>query len=602
MLSRHRTAHRITALAAALCLAGLSQQALAQEQTTAEGFALSRFHPAPAGDRMFGIPSPFTAGDLTPHLMLLADYAEDPLVLRAATGDEARGSVVGNQFLLHLNASLALWSRLTLNVNLPLAFQGGDQGVAGGTTVPGPSGAGIGDLRLGARATLLGGYFDGFQLALGGYLWVPTGSPDAYTGDGGVRGAPQLIVGGLIDRLVWSGVISPELRGSTSFANVEPGTSLQWGVGLGYLVGDDRRIQVGAELLGAAALGDLQTRTTNLEVLFDGRYRVNDSIEAGVGAGPGLSPGVGTPSFRAVAMVAYSPAVKPPVQDRDRDGIEDADDACPDVRGVASADPKLHGCPPPPPDTDKDGIFDAEDACVNEPGVPDPDPAKNGCPPPKDSDNDGIVDPQDACPAVPGVADPDPAKNGCPPDKDGDKVLDKDDACVDIPGEATEDPKTNGCPDADKDGIYVPADACPNEKGKPDPDPTKNGCPVAVRVTESEIVILQQVQFDTAKATIKQVSNALLDEVAEVLKEHPEIVKLEVQGHTDDRGGKALNKKLSQARSDAVMKALTQRGVAAERLTAVGYGQDVPIAENKTADGRQKNRRVQFKILEKAKK
>src|SRR5690606_34319732 len=108
------------------------------------------------------------------------------------------------------------------------------------------------------------------------------------------------------------------------FANVEPGTSLQWGAGLGYLVGEDRRIQVGAELLGSAALGDLQSRTTNIEVLFDGRYRISDAIEAGLGAGPGLSAGVGTPAFRAVAMVAYSPEVKPPVQDRDKDGIQDA--------------------------------------------------------------------------------------------------------------------------------------------------------------------------------------------------------------------------------------------------------------------------------------
>src|SRR5262249_36508939 len=109
-------------------------------------------------------------------------------------------------------------------------------------------------------------------------------------------------------------------------------------------------------------------------------------------------------------------------------------------------------------------------------------------------------------------------------------------------------------------------------------------------------------QFDTAKATIKKVSDKLLDEVASVLKEHAELVKLEVQGHTDTRGVAAQNKILSQQRADAVMKALIKRGIAKGRLTAKGYGQDVPIATNDTDEGRQKNRRVQFNIVEKVPK
>jgi outer membrane protein OmpA-like peptidoglycan-associated protein len=232
------------------------------------------------------------------------------------------------------------------------------------------------------------------------------------------------------------------------------------------------------------------------------------------------------------------------------------------------------------------------------------DPKKHGCPLPKDTDGDTIVDPEDACPTVAGVADPDPKQNGCPPpDKDGDKVPDKSDACPDIAGVATNDPATNGCPpDTDGDTIRDDKDACPHEKGKPDPDPQKNGCPVAVRVTETEIVILQQVQFDFAKATIRPVSNPLLDEVAGVLKDHPEILKVEVQGHTDNKGARAYNLKLSQSRADAVMNALIQRGVAPDRMQAKGYGPDVPITDNRTEVGRQQNRRVQFQILEKAKK
>ena len=174
---------------------------------------------------------------------------------------------------------------------------------------------------------------------------------------------------------------------------------------------------------------------------------------------------------------------------------------------------------------------------------------------PPDRDHDGIPDAEDACPDVPGVRTDDPKTNGCPPDRDHDGIPDAEDACPDVPGVRTDDPKTNGCPlDSDGDGIPDTEDACPHERGPRDPDPKKNGCP-RVHVTESEVIILEQVQFDTGKATIKKVSDGLLDEVAGVLKEHPELLKIEVQGHTDSRGLRAMNMKLSQDRADAVMKA-----------------------------------------------
>ena len=281
--------------------------------------------------------------------------------------------------------------------------------------------------------------------------------------------------------------------------------------------------------------------------------------------------------------------------DKDGDGIIDVKDACVDVPGVKSDEPAKHGCPP---DKDGDGILDPADACVDVPGVASSDAKKNGCP--GDRDGDGVFDKEDACPDDPGPANADPKKNGCQPDKDGDGVPDKVDACIDIPGIKTSDPKTHGCPgDTDGDKIRDDKDACPNEKGAADPDPKKNGCPKAVRVTDTEVIILQQVQFDTAKSTIKKISDKLLDEVAGVLKGHPEITKIEVQGHTDDRGAKDMNEKLSDDRANAVMQALIKRGIEAGRLTAKGYGPNVPIGDNKTDAGRQQNRRVQFVIKEK---
>ena len=547
---------------------------------------------------MFGVQSPFAAGKATPHLMLLGDYAHNPLVLRRASNDAEIGSVVSSQLFMHLNGSFSLFDRLNLNLNHPLALaQGGDSPTTGGAAFASPSGTAFGDLRAGLRVRLLGEYHDAFQLAVGGYVWFPTGESDAFVGDGKVRGMPQLIVGGRTDRIVWSAAAGPELRSLQNYGGIEQGTMVKGGAGLGVLFGKSRQLQVGPEVNVAISTENVSKRTTNAEALLGARYRVVRDIELGAGFGPGLTSGIGTPQFRGVLMLAYTPEQR---SDRDKDGIYDDVDACPDNFGNPSDDPARNGCPSRT-DRDRDGIYDDVDACPDVFGPESDDPAKNGCP--SDRDGDGIYDDLDACPDVRGIKSDDPAKNGCPPDTDGDGIYDDVDACPDLRGVRSDDPAKNGCPpDTDGDGIRDDVDACVNEKGKPDPDPTKNGCPTAVRVTEGAIVILQQVQFDTGKATLKKASDQLLDEVAAVLAEHPEILKLEIQGHTDNRGNAKGNEKLSQDRADSVKKALGSRGVDQGRLVAKGYGQSTPIDDNTTEAGRQKNRRVEFKIIEKAAK
>jgi outer membrane protein OmpA-like peptidoglycan-associated protein len=209
---------------------------------------------------------------------------------------------------------------------------------------------------------------------------------------------------------------------------------------------------------------------------------------------------------------------------------------------------------------------------------------------------------KDACPDVPGVQSEDAAKNGCPTDKDADGVPDAKDACPDIPGVQSEDAAKNGCPtdDKDNDGIPDAIDSCPDEKGFPNAEAEKHGCPRTVRVTQEEVLLLQQIQFDFDEATIDATSQPVLDEVAQALKDHPEILSVEVQGHTDEKGTKEYNKRLSQRRAEAVQQALIRRGIAADRLNAKGYGNDVPLDESTTDAGRQKNRRVEFKIVQKA--
>jgi len=219
-------------------------------------------------------------------------------------------------------------------------------------------------------------------------------------------------------------------------------------------------------------------------------------------------------------------------------------------------------------------------------------------PPPKpgDRDHDGLTDDIDKCPNEPEDKDGYQDDDGCPDlDNDGDGIPDKDDKC---PNEAEDKDgfqDADGCPDPDNDGDGIPdaVDQCPNEYGVP-PD----GCPKKynlVVVTEKKIELKQTVYFDFNKATIRPVSFALLDDVARAMKDNPTIA-VEVQGHTDSVGDDNYNLKLSQRRAESVRTYLVRKGIDAARMVPKGYGENVPIADNRTKEGRDQNRRVEFVI------
>lgn len=236
--------------------------------------------------------------------------------------------------------------------------------------------------------------------------------------------------------------------------------------------------------------------------------------------------------------------------------------------------------PPPPADTDKDGVIDSLDACPTVPG-----PASlNGCP---DTDGDGILDKDDACPTKPGIA----KYKGCPiPDTDGDGINDEEDKCPTVAGLA----RYQGCPipDTDGDGINDEEDKCPTVAGVAE----NFGCP---KIDEAIIKKIEyaakNVYFATGKYTLLSKSFKPLNDVVKILAEHPEL-KLDISGHTDNTGDATKNQALSQNRAKAVLDYLVKKGVAANRMTAAGYGQDQPVADNKTAAGRAKNRRVEIKV------
>lgn len=211
---------------------------------------------------------------------------------------------------------------------------------------------------------------------------------------------------------------------------------------------------------------------------------------------------------------------------------------------------------------------------------------------PLDSDGDGVADRNDKCPGTPKGARVD--AKGCPLDSDGDGVHDGLDQCPGTPTGVKVDGK--GCPlDSDGDGVSDDKDKCPNtprgEKvnadGCPPPVPAPTPAP------EPRKLILEGVNFDNDKAALRPEAIAILDQAAATLKEWGDI-KVEVAGHTDANNSDAYNLRLSQRRAYAVRNYLVDKGVAAERLTARGYGESRPIADNATEEGRFKNRRVEL--------
>ncbi|HSN96825.1 MAG TPA: OmpA family protein, partial [Candidatus Nanopelagicales bacterium] len=337
-------------------------------------------------------------------------------------------------------------------------------------------------------------------------------------------------------------------------------TSSEWRWGVGAFVPlRDGQVRIGGTLFGSTGIdGDAAFNGPNtpIEWQLDGRLYLDDQKQGWVGMGGGTRITAGyAPDFRGVLLAGYS------------FGITDTDPNAPSKR-FKNQRFSDHGA-----DTDKDGLPDDIDLCPTDPEDGKPPNTDDGCPSLPDRDGDGIPDVSDKCPDEP---------------EDFDKIDD-----------------TDGCPEDDADNDQIPdaQDSCPKEPGEPSSDPPKNGCPQFIRRISgsSEIQILKQVQFATGSAVILPGSYPILDEVVRLLKVNPEIQHLAIEGHTDNRGSDQLNEKLSNDRAHSVMKYLIDRGgIDSGRLSAKGFGPQRPIADNNTADGRQKNRRVEFHIRQRA--
>ncbi len=555
-----------------LCL-GLPETASAQTQT----FYLDRAQVGGAPDDGMMVWRPvmhehtrvyataFLGGTLNP--LRKDNITDDPPTKR-----EIENPVSG-QVMSYFAGGLQLLDRIAANLMLPVFWYqdtGADPAQYDiGTGGLNDASTALGDLRIDLRGRIFEDSSGTVRAGLGIAFFAPTGDEEAWASD---DGSPVYLYGaGEFDfgAFVLSGNIGPHWRpdrsvpgeNSTLFISDE----IRYAFGA-YLPLRDGRVRLGGELWGTFGIGDgvppggavgdsAAGNTNNFSFEWMGMTRLafgdDQRLYMNIAGGTRLSNGYGAPDIRLLTSVGYSwefTDEKPTSPDKKVAIVPDAEDY--DV------------------DSDKDGYPDDVDRCptVKEDGLP-PDKS-DGCPAPPDRDKDGIFDADDRC--------PDDAE-----DKDG---IQDDDGCPEV--------------DVDNDSIPDVEDACPLEPGPRSEVPEKNGCPGLTKFEEDgSITLLEPIQFEYNRATIKPVSLPILDEVVILMKARPDI-SIGVYGHSDNKGGRDYNVRLSRARAAACMDYLVKQGIDQKRLQSEGYGPDKPVADNATEEGRAKNRRVDFKVIE----
>ncbi|MDB4968934.1 MAG: OmpA domain protein [Myxococcales bacterium] len=552
---------------------------------------------------------------------LYVNYAQNPLRLNmcpltgaCATGMPARPpltAVMGFQVGMNLGMHLGLTNWLEVVADIPVSAQSynaiyGNYGSLGEfpisrtgfyasdpyTNIAPPNAAPL-DWRIGFKARLFRSGM--FSLAAAATVSIPFGDEAAFLGDSGFTFRPLLIAdvtrGPVTAAINIGAIIRPEtvvfspndpipmgMAAAPKRVLIDVGHELTWSAGVAYRF--VHWVGVAAEVYGFVPLtqqfnGALDAgKDFTADVLGGFQLFPVKDISVGIGAGASV---IGTAlrhdDFRVFAGISWSPAegkggVATGGLDSDGDGIPDSSDLCP-------TEPE-----------DRDG-FDDEDGC-----------------PDLDNDQDGIADKQDKCPNEAEDKDGFQDDDGCPEvDNDGDGIPDAQDKCPNDPEDKDGFQDDDGCPDLDNDGDGIPdaADKCPNEPETRNGVDDDDGCPDSggqVTIAGGKIELPENINFETGSDRIAGRSDSLMDRVAEKIKSNPQVKRIRIEGHTDDVGGSKKNMELSQARAESVRNFLIRKGVEADRLQAVGYGDTRPLDKRKTADARAKNRRVEFIIVE----
>ena len=293
----------------------------------------------------------------------------------------------------------------------------------------------------------------------------------------------------------------------------------------------------------------------------------------------------------------------PEILDRDKDGIPDDKDQCPDQPETLNGYKDDDGCPEDPNDIDGDKIVNAKDRCPMAPENYNGFEDEDGCPEDgNDWDGDKIPNDKDQCPKVPENYNGYQDEDGCPEDPndwDGDGIVNDKDKCPKDPETVNHFEDEDGCPDtvpndSDNDGVPDSKDKCQGPKEIYNGYKDDDGCPD--HELDEFSGIIDGINFEVNQAMIKKESYPKLNRAAEILGKY-KILNFVIEGHTDSSGGKQFNMTLSEKRAQSVYEYLRYRGISPERMSVEGYGPTKPIADNKTAAGKAKNRRIEFRIL-----
>jgi outer membrane protein OmpA-like peptidoglycan-associated protein len=598
------------------------------------------FKPAP-GNSVFGVKE----ATLVPHMKLsfeaLFHLAQNPLVATSGLQRNSQSTnIIATQMVTDIMASVGVRGFAEFGVALPfaLAQSGEEQSFLTNSAVI--SGSSLGDFRLSAKLRLNRRDQDKFTMVFAPEVSLPTGDGSQFFGSKSTSALLSFAASVKFPKFTLSANAGSRIKESVEVLNQSVGSSVEAGLGASYRASD--RVVLLSEMNGAVSLNGPGSGQSPAEARVGARFKIGKSLWLPIGAGVGVTDGIGSPDFRVITGLSILPEA-----DFDQDGFVGNDDQCPEQAEDKDQFQDQDGCPDL--DNDRDGVLDVSDDCLNEPG----DLSAFGCP---DADQDSVADQQDMCPSVAGSAtlagcsDSDgdlivDEQDSCPQEKgsaafsgcadlDGDLIADVQDACPSKAGPRTQD----GCPDSDGDTIADQWDACPTEAEDPDgfeeqdgcPEPDndmdavldasdqcpsqiedglgsapQDGCPNTKQVTLSgdSIFVMGTIYFDTNKASLQKRSHALLDEVAAVLLSHPELTQIEIQGHTDDQGDDKFNARLSSRRAKEVQEYLIKKGVDPSRLSSTGYGEASPLIavaglnKQELRDAREKNRRVEFKIV-----
>jgi len=567
---------RITLAVTALTLALLTPSfASAQLEATLNA---QRFLPAPSYHSFMTTDTARLLPAMGLGVDLTFDYAWRPLQVRTSTNLERQYGMIDGLVGGHLRAGFAPADWVEIDVIFPFM-----QVTQVGTGLAGVGGNrahySIGDIELSGRFRLLAEE-KAVGIAVIPFVAFPSGSKKLYA----TRGTFTLGARAAVSRhwkvFHFGAHIGYRLVPGQSVINdsVAVDDELMYGLGVGVSP-VPAWLDINLELMGAGTVGPERFRLppqdltggihSPLELHANARLRTPIGLDVVVGGGPGLTLGAGTPGFRVYVGVSWAPPLSGG-DDPDGDRILGKADLCPNEREDRDLFEDHDGCPEP--DNDGDGILDLDEAdrrCRNKPEDMDGFEDEDGCPD-LDNDEDGNPDTSDKCPLEPEDVDGHEDTDGCPDeDNDGDGNPDTTDLCPDRPEDM------NGVKDDD---------GCPDE--------------VKAVVKAEKILILDKILFVTDSDKIIMDSYPVLDAVKQTLKEHTEIKRVRIEGHTDSRADDDYNMELSIKRAEAVMRYLVEHGVEPSRLEATGYGETKPLASDDTEENMQKNRRVEFTILE----